>query len=137
MNSEQIRYMIRENADEIVRLHSRIHESFAQRDSSLEKKQAWSHACSEFHFRYDMLAFPGGLRGAFQRIADGEPFAMEAAVCFLEVRPYFFRSGYMYKDLIRKCKRAPLSSEQQARFDSVLERYLAYRRGVMSRSSFR
>ena len=25
---------------------------------------------------------------------------VEAAICFLECRPYFFRSGYMFKDIL-------------------------------------
>jgi len=44
------------------------------------------------------LGYQGG--GASRRILYGDPEAMEAAICFLEVRPYFFRSGYMYKDIL-------------------------------------
>ena len=76
---------------------------------------------------YDALAFPGGYSSALERIAAGEPEAIEAALAFLEIRPYFFRSGYMYKDLLRKTKRAPLSDAQARRFVRIVQAYADYR----------
>ena len=52
---------------------------------------------------------------------------MEAGICFLELRPYFFRSGYMFKDILRKCKQAPLSKSQAARLATVVEKFAAWR----------
>ena len=52
---------------------------------------------------------------------------MEAAVCFLEVRPYFFRSGYMWKDIFRRCRRAPLPLDLATRFKAIEERFVAWR----------
>jgi hypothetical protein len=62
---------------------------------------------------------------------------MEAAVCFLEVRPYFFRSGYMFKDILRKCKRAPLSREQSARLEAVMAGLAEWRRRKNSKAEVR
>lgn len=47
---------------------------------------------------------------------------MEAAICFLEVRPYFYHSGYMFNSLLRKAKRAPLDPEQLERLGRVLDK---------------
>ena len=118
---------IRENAAEIVRLHSRIHETWAQRSMSSEKKREWEQACAEFHARYEELAFPGGYRGALDRVSSGDPEAMEAAICFLEYRPYFFRSGYMFKDIVRRCRRAPLLPEQAARLKVIEQKPVKWR----------
>lgn len=126
MLSEQMRQTIRENAAEIERLHRRIHVTRASITAAPESPAAWRDACAEFHARYDALAFPGGLAGAYERIAQGDPYTTEAAICFLEVRPYFFRSGYMYKDVLRKLKRAPLSPGQTARLNTILEKYSAW-----------
>ena len=89
----------------------------------------WKEACEEFHARYDGLAFPGGYQrgGALYRIAYGDADTMEAAICFLEIRPYFFRSGYMFKDILRKCRRAPLSSAQASRLKTIEKRLMEWR----------
>jgi hypothetical protein len=135
MDSEHLRQQIRDNAQEIVRLHSRIHETYLQRSESPDKRGEWEKACAEFHTRYDRLAFPTGYQGggALRRIEYGDPEAMEAAVCFLEVRPYFFRSGYMFKDILRKCRKAPLSADQAARLNVVEKKYLDWRERKQSK----
>jgi hypothetical protein len=137
MDSDRIRQTIRDNAAEIVRLHTRIHETYALRRLSPEKWSEWEYACAEFHGRIDSLGFPGGFEGAFERILAGDPTAMEAAVCFLEVRPCFFRSGYMFKDILRKCKRAPLSREQSARLEAVMAGLAEWRRRKNSKAEVR
>jgi hypothetical protein len=116
-----------ENARRINQLKQRIDETFKQRDKNDRKRKEWEAACAEFHSQYDALAFPGGLSGAYERIAEGDPEASEAAICFLECRPYFFRSGYMFKHILRKAKRAPLKDDQKARLDAVLKAYAEYR----------
>jgi hypothetical protein len=110
-----------------VRLHSRIHETLADRATNPVKRREWEQACAEFHARYAGLAFPGGYSGALERISSGNEEAMEAAICFLECRPYFFRSDYMFKDILRRCRRAPLSSEQVARLKTIEEKLVKWR----------
>jgi hypothetical protein len=135
--------LIERNAEEIRRLHGRIHETVRLRDKSAEQKERWQRACAEFHARYDALAFPGGYNGAMDRILSGDLEAIEAALCFVEVRPYFFRSGYMFKALLPKLKRAPLSAAQSSRLQAVLSAYEAWRhakhqeQGITSRSTRR
>ena len=115
------------NAERINQLEARIDETLKFRDKNEHKRREWLKACSDFHNQYDSLAFPGGFNGAFKRLSEGEQVTMEAAICFLECRPYFFRSGYMFKDILRKAKKAPLSSEQRARLDYITEAYRLYR----------
>jgi hypothetical protein len=119
MDSERIKETIRKNAAEIVRLHSRIHETVRNRNESAKKRLEWEQACAELHRRYSNLAFPGGYACALERITSGDPNTMETAICFLECRPYFFRSGYMFKDILRRCRRAPLSPQQAARLQTI------------------
>jgi hypothetical protein len=129
MDSELLRERIRKNAVEIARLRSRIDETYARRSENPERMREWKEACTEFHARYDRLAFLTGYQGggALRRIEYGDPEAMEAAICFLEVRPYFFRSGYMFKDILRKCRRAPLSGDQPERLRAIERRLLEWR----------
>lgn len=116
------------NAEEINRLHRRIHETFKERNKGEDKNQEWKLACKEFHERYELLAFPKVLSRAYERILAGETEAVEAGLTFVECRPYFFRSGYMFKDILRKLKKAPLSREQKDRLQVVLEKYDEYKR---------
>jgi hypothetical protein len=127
MDSERLKTTIRENANELARLHALIHETLLHRGEGALQREQWEAACAEFHARYDSLAFPGGYNGALDRISSGEALAMEAGLCFLECRPYFFRSGYMYKDIVRRLKRAPLSEPQASRLTVIQERLKEWR----------
>jgi len=115
------------NAQRITQLHNRIHETLRDRDKNDHKRKAWQTACVDFHSQYNALAFPGGLDGAYERILQGDATAMEAAICFLECRPYFFRSGYMFKDILRKAKKAPLNEDQKMRLHTVIAAYEKYK----------
>lgn len=127
MDSERTRETILRNAAEIARLHARSRETARHRTESPEKRRAWENASSEFLSRYNQLAFPGGYNGALEKIRSGDPNAMEAAICFLECRPYFFRSGYMFKDILRACRRAPLNAKQSERFGVIEQNLAAWR----------
>ena len=115
------------NAAIINQLHKHIHFTFQFRYDNDEKYEEWSAACENFRAQYDSLAFPGGWAGALDRILEGDSDAMEAAICFFEVRPYFFRSGYMFKDILRKAKKAPLFENQRKRLETVAQAYKKYR----------
>lgn len=52
---------------------------------------------------------------------------MDVVLTFLEVRPYFFRSGYMWKTLLKRVQRVPMGAKQQARMQKILDAYAAYR----------
>ena len=135
MRSADVKATIQRNAGEIVRLHDRVHETVRYRHLNAESREAWKRACAEFHERFDGLAFPGGYGDAANRILAGDAYTIEAALCFLEVRPYFFRSGYMYSALLRKTKRATLDPAQADRLKAILDRDAAWRakkeRGVV------
>ena len=60
-------------------------------------------------------------------ILAGDLQTIDAALGFVECRPYFFRSGYMFKDLLRKLKRAPMDAANTKRLELVLQAYADYR----------
>lgn len=123
------------NAAEINRLHSRIHETLQRRDESEPLRLEWSQACEEFHRRYDELCIPGGWHEDFyDRLLAGDNDAVESALCFLEVRPYFFRSGYHWKAIFQKCRRTPLSGEPAERLARLAEQYEEWRKFSRLRS---
>ena len=116
------------NAERINQLKKRIDETVKLRDKNEHKRKEWQTACQDFHSNYDSLAFPGGFSNAYERIASGEQQAIEAALCFIECRPYFFRSGYMFKDILKKLKKANLDKLQRSRFEEVLTAYNEYKK---------
>ncbi|MEM9348154.1 MAG: hypothetical protein AAGB26_16210 [Planctomycetota bacterium] len=118
---------IRENARVISRLHGRIHATFAHRDEGESQYDEWKTACADFHAHYDSLAFLGGVREARERLRSGENDAIDYALDFLEVRPYFFRSGYMYKDFMRVLRNCPLSPSQRKRYERLHAAYTQFR----------
>ncbi len=127
MDAASIKKRIAEGGIEIERLRSRIDETLRYRGSSKRQHDEWATACEAFNARYDELAFPGGYEDGRKRIDAGDPEAIEAAICFLELRPYFFRSGYMFKDILHRAKRAQLSPDQSERLRVVLERQFEWR----------
>jgi hypothetical protein len=127
MSTSGINQLISANAAEITRLHDLVHETARHRSDSPQARTAWQTACAEFHHRYDELAFPGGYEAALAGLAVGNQQVIDAALSFLEVRPYFFRSGYMRKVLLRKIKQANLTPQQLERLNGVLLRQAAWR----------
>jgi hypothetical protein len=115
------RCVIQENARRVTELHDRIHETVKRRDSGPEARAEWSRACDEFHTQYDALAFPGGYAAGLEKIQAGDSLAIEDALAFLEVRPYFFRSQYIRTKLTRLLKHAQLTARQTERFQRALE----------------
>ena len=123
-----LKSQIQHNARTISDLHQRIHYTVRERDRSPTHREIWRDACAEFHARYDTLAFVGGASTARGRIRSGDATAIEYALCFIEVRPHFFRSGYMYNDFLRVLRNTELSPQQRDRYNLVHDAYLEYRR---------
>ena len=114
------RCVIQSNAKRVTELHERIRETVKRSNLSPEAQVEWSKACAEFHDQYDALAFPGGYSTALEKIRAGDNCAIEDALAFLEVRPYFFRSQYILTKLTRLLKQAQLTTRQTERFQRAL-----------------
>ena len=123
---------ILQNAQKINEIHARLKETYNSRHGSEKIRNEWEQLSSSFWAQHNSLAFPGGADGANERILAGDPDAMEAAICFLECRPYFFRSGYMWQGFLKKAKKAPLTDGQKVRLDRVVTAYDEYRKSRKS-----
>lgn len=119
---------------QIIRLHHLIGSTVAKREDNKESYESWKNTCTNFHQNYNALVFDSdnfeGEDGLIKLLthdsANGE-YAREFAICFIEIRPYYFRSGYLYKRLLRKLKHAPLTPEQLARYSKIKKAYRHYR----------
>ena len=116
--------VITQNAARLRELNARVSETFRDRDQSTAARLEWEKATAAFRDNYSALAFPGGEDSAKSRILAGNPDAIEDALTFLEVRPHFFRSGYMRNDFFRYLKRLH-REKPQALSDTQLDRLIA------------
>jgi hypothetical protein len=125
------------NAATIRELQSAVYETVKYREKSPAQRKEWENACAEFHARYDGLAFPYDYKATVSGLEAGDPDVIEAVLCFLECRPYFFRSGYMFKSMMRKCKRASLAEAQASRLKAVTERQAMWKRERSRRTGYK
>lgn len=123
MNRKEV---IAANAEKLRVIQKAIHETFRKRDRSREEYDEWSAACDVFHEQYDDLFYPGGGEqlGALRRC---DPAAIEIALDFLEVDPWYFRSGYHKEYIWTYLPQCSLSSDQFTRLEAVAHVYLRRR----------
>lgn len=119
--------VIESNAAQLRRLHGAVREAFLHRSEGSEEYRTWEKACAEFHRRWDELAFPGGLRSGLRRIAAGDPQAIETAIRYLELRPFYCRAQYTREIFTRLLNRQTLPPKLQQRFDATRERLCTWR----------
>ena len=119
--------IIESNASTLRELHETVNVTFQQRSGGPEARAAWHKASREFHDRWDELAFPGGLRSGLKRIEAGDIKAIETAIRYLEIRPFYFRAQYTRDVFVRLIKRQALSARLQQRFDATRDRLRAWR----------
>ena len=110
--------LIQDESAALHALHERVHATFRTRDSGRHARDAWSQACHEFHTHVSRL--DPYLQRAFQDRRYSDKDLIEFVVCFLEVDPYFFRSGYLKQDLLTRIKRSELRDRVKRRLRSVL-----------------
>jgi hypothetical protein len=68
--------------------------------------------------------------GALELVESGDKDVIEAAICYLECRPYFHRSGYLFNVILKRTKRAPLSDQHQSRLQQVIDKRDEWRRNL-------
>jgi len=100
-------------------LHKQVQAPCRIRDESAHGLWAWRQACRQFH-EFSSPMFELVSDAGLASIAAGDPKMVERAICFLEVAPFHFRSGYDKVVLIRRLKRIPLDLRQQSRLRSVV-----------------
>jgi hypothetical protein len=100
-------------------LSEQVHQTFALRDLSTENWARWQRACLEFNafdhallqlWKPDVLHEIAGTRGQWREIAFQ----------FLELDPWFFRSGYLKGKIARAFKAAALAPDEIERLSRIL-----------------
>jgi hypothetical protein len=99
-------------------LHAAIHQTFRLRSRDARSRREWEQACAAFH------SYVSPMYSYLERACTVERYTdkklLEFAVCFLEVDPWFFRSGYFKESLLTRLKRSDLGEDARRRLRMVL-----------------
>jgi hypothetical protein len=110
--------LIKEEAVKLEALHGAIHRTLMYRERDAKSRREWEQACDAFH------SYVSTLDPFLERACEDERYAdkdlLEFAVCFLEVDPWFFRSGYLKQILLTRLKRSELGLQNKRRLRAVL-----------------
>jgi hypothetical protein len=99
--------------------HERLYKTVARRDEGTDERNAWTGAARAARIAVEALYSPD-LDDLVAGIGSGDQQSIEAAIVFLEVDPWVFRSGYTKDTLLRRLSRAPLGPDQQERVRQAL-----------------
>ncbi len=112
MNKRLLVKLIKEHENTINRMYNTAHNE--------PSKELQIKSWKSFHKTFDGLAFPGGLERGLRLIKQKDPATIDAAITYLEVDPYFFKSGYIMQNIARLLKKIDLTKEQVARIHDLL-----------------
>jgi hypothetical protein len=99
-------------------IHAEVHRTSLRRHLDTTSRLEWEAACKAFH------SFESTLDPYIERACNDERYddsdLLEFVVCFLEVDPWVFRSGYLKQVFLTRLKRSRLDSVTRRRLLSVL-----------------
>jgi hypothetical protein len=99
-------------------LHERVHETFRSRGYGAQALETWRQACRQFHsYRSPLAPY---IERACREKSYTDKDLIEFVVCFLEIDPHVFRSGYLKQDLLTRIKRSQLREPDKRRLRGVL-----------------
>ncbi len=98
------------------------HQAYALYGRRKDKKQEgelWKKAAALWYRATDE-AYPPDFWENFERLKEGDLSGLETAVTFLEIDPWFFRSGYVKADLLRFIFRIEIPSLYSIRLQKIV-----------------
>ena len=111
--------VVEAGAADVEATQRQVNATAKRRDVSLEDEQLWSEACEAARIALDTLYSPD-LDDLVAGIAGASPESSEAAIVFLEVDPWVFRSGYMKQKILKRLARARLTEPDRLRLQRFL-----------------
>jgi hypothetical protein len=110
--------LIRTEAANLTRLHQKIHETLPYRRKHRKGYKDWKAACEAFHsYKSPLFTY---IRRAYEEKHYADEDILEFVVCFLELDPWFFRSGYFKEKMLRKLGSSTLPEHFERRLREVL-----------------
>lgn len=119
MGRRDFAQLIRKEGAKLHAMHAEIHRTFALRDRDPGAHREWEQACNAFH-AYQSWFGPYLESACKKRKARYARGILEFVVCFLEVDPWFYRSGYLKQVFLTRVKRSVLSEALKERLRKVV-----------------
>jgi len=110
--------LITEEGAKLGELHAQVHQTFLQRDRDAKSRSEWERACNAFHSYVSRMNHY--IERACKTGRYDEKNLLEFVVCFLEVDPWFYRSGYLKETFLTRLKRSDLNDALKERLCIVL-----------------
>jgi hypothetical protein len=128
-------HLIESEGAKLEELHAAINRTVVHRDRDQRSRREWEAACAAFH-NY-VLPLDRYLEPACDEDRYTDRELLEFAIRFLELDPWFFRSGYLKQILITRLKRSDLDVSAKERLrrvliDAVNRRGTPFRAGLRS-----
>ena len=112
------RQLIIDEAAKLNELHEKVHESYSYRGKGAKGYRVWEEACKLFH------KYESPLDEYLEKACSAKKYddndLLEFVVQFLELDPWFFRSGYLKQIFLTKIKRSNISETMKSRLRNVL-----------------
>jgi hypothetical protein len=118
MNPAYFTELIAEEGARLGELHARVHRTFLHRDHDEKSRLEWDAAC--YAFRVYESRMDRHIQRARKAARYSERRLLEFVVCFLEVDPWFFGSGYLKETFLTRLKQSALDEATQGRLRRVL-----------------
>jgi hypothetical protein len=100
-------------------LHQKINDTVTKRDKSQAAYKEWKQACRIWHNTTSATDHLW-LDETRKKIRSGDRETIDDVMLFLEVDPWYFRSGYLKERLIEDLKRAPLNEHNEERIRHII-----------------
>lgn len=127
---------IKREVAEWIRLIQVMHRGPDERDQNMAARFEWERARAAFdsfhlehRYGWDNKVLSNRWDEYIARSIRVEPSSLEFAIAFLELDPWFFRSGYIKARFLENVKKASLSETQRSRLNDVLHDAVRNRSG--------
>lgn len=112
--------LIAEEGARLGELQAQVHRTFLHRDLDAKSHLEWERACAAFE-SYGSRLDPLVERVCkYKTVRYTKKNLLEFVVCFLEVDPWFYSSGYLKQIFLRRLKRSDLDEAIKGRLRMVL-----------------
>ena len=118
MNHVDFAALIAEEGAKLGELHAQVHRTFLHRSRDAKSRLEWERACDAFH------SYVSRLGPYIERACKKDRYAnrnlLEFVVCFLEIDPWFYSSGYLKQIFLTRLKRSDFDEATKERLRRVL-----------------